>query len=621
MNATGPNLFLCNGAKKPAGVSSDTKVVSLSYLKSDPNRLVNLKLPMFVDQVFHLPDRILDLLEIASYVFAADRWASRGPKDAVEFHAWPRSMHFVVSVREPMFWNRSEVKAKLAAVLTFMTGDREYRFEFLSGHSTPPTSLFDREEFKIEARRSMRVALLSGGLDSLAGVLEVLHSTQDDLCLISHQSGQPTTKRTQRKLVEALARLYPGRVHHYSFECGLCNERAAEETQRTRAFLFGSIAFSLAHRLSLDSFTAYENGITSLNLLRRQDLQNARASRTTHPKTHALMSLFLSEVQGAPVRVLNPFWQLTKTDVFRLLDRVGGRDLIGSAVSCSKTFQRLESATHCGCCFQCIDRMIAAYASGLHEVDDCGIYSRNIFVDPIESLETRTTAIDYIRQATAFARMTDDEFAYEHLHELADIVDYIDASGDQDALDKLWQLCNRHGKQVVFAIQEIRRQFDDPRYKIKSDSLLQLIADREYLKTDERRLAEGIAGMLRHTIRVAFKTRKPGNENDLNNQIDALLRAHGDDFRREFPTTHFALAKVVPDHEAQQADLLIEAKYVRKGTPPSKASDGIAADITKYQSSKFILFVVYDPNGAIADDVTFSKDIESKRDCLVSIIR
>jgi 7-cyano-7-deazaguanine synthase in queuosine biosynthesis len=621
MNAPCLNLFLCNGAKKPAGVASNTKIVSLSYSRNDPARNVNLKLPKFVDQVVHLPSRILDLLEIASYVFAADRCATRGPRDAVEFHAWPRLMHFVIRVRDAGFWNQPQVKDKLASALLFMTGDHEYQFEFLAGHSTPPTSLFDRNEFKIESRGPMRVALFSGGLDSLAGVLEILHSTQDDVCLISHQSGQPTTKRTQRKLVESLVRLYPRRVHHYSFECGLCNERAAEETQRTRAFLFGSIAFSLAHGLSLDSFCAYENGVTSLNLLRRQDLQNARASRTTHPKTHALMSLFLSEVQGARVKVLNPFWQFTKTDVLKLLDSIGGRDLIGSDVSCSKTFQRLECATHCGCCFQCIDRMIAAYASGLHQVDNCGIYSKNILVDPIESPETKTTAVDYIRQATTFARMTDDEFAYEPLKELADIVDYIDANGDQDAVDKIWQLCNRHGKQVVFAIQKIRQQLDDPLYKVKSGSLLQLIADREHLKTDERRLAEQIATMLHDTLPIAFKTRQPSNENQLNDQVDALLRAHGENFRREFPVTTFALAKVVPDHAARQADLLIESKYIRKGTSPSKASEGIGGDITKYPSSKLILFVVYDPDRAIADDATFSKDIESKRDCLVAVIR
>ena len=69
------------------------------------------------------------------------------------------------------------------------------------------------------------------------------------------------------------------------------------------------------------------------------------------------------------------------------------------------------------------------------------------------------------------------------------------------------------------------------------------------------------------------------------------------------------------------ADLLIEAKYIRKGTTPSKASEGIAADITKYSAYKFILFVVYDPDRGISDDINFKQDIEGKRNCLTSIVR
>ena len=620
MNASIPNVFLCNGADGHPNIPKVANVVRLTYLENDPERNVNLKLPKFVDQVYHLPNRLWDLLEIAAYVFAADRWTSRGADDAVEFHAWARKMRFVIRVRDADFWNKAEVKRRLSAALTFMTGDLEYTFDFLPGHSTSYTSFFDNEEFRITPRGTASVVLFSGGLDSLAGVLERLHRTEDTVYLISHRSGQPSTKATQKMLADALERAFPGRIRHFPFDCGLSHHRAIEETQRTRAFLFSSIAFALANRLSLSSFFAYENGITSLNLLRRQDLINARASRTTHPKTQALMSQFLSEVQGAPVKVINPFWQCTKTDVFERIKRFNGKNLIGTAVSCSKTYKKLVSATHCGGCFQCVDRRFAAYASGMNDVDDVGIYSKDIFIDTVEP-ESRTTALDYVRQAIGFANTTNDGFYMDRLSELVDIVDYIDAANEDDAVDKIWQLCNRHGNQVVNAIKELRRQHDDPCVKIKPGSLLQLIADREYLKHDRQRLAENISEMLMVSIPIAFKLSKPENEIDLNNQIDALIRARGDDFRREFPITQFALAKVVPDHEARQVDLIIEAKYIRNSTAPSKASEGIAADISKYPIGKYILFVVYDPNRAISDDNAFKRDIESKRECIVSVIR
>jgi hypothetical protein len=578
-------------------------------------------LPKFVDQVYHLPPRILDLLEIAAYVFAADRASSRGPNNSLEFSAWARSMRFIIKVRDIDFWSQETVRSKLSAVLTFMTGDSEYFFDFLPGHSTPPASLFDTEEFGITPKGQACVVLFSGGLDSLAGAMSRLETTSEDLYLISHRSGQPSTKRTQNCLATALADLYPDRIHHYSFDCGLSHKHAVEETQRTRAFLFGSVAFALAQRLSLNSFLAYENGVTSLNMLRRQDLISARASRTTHPKTHFLMSQFLSEVQGGPVKVLNPFWNLTKADILILLAKSGGQDLIGSAVSCSRTFQRrCRTSTHCGCCFQCIDRRLAAYAAGLQDVDNVGIYSEDIFLKPIDSPETRTVAVDYIRQAIRFSQSSDDAFAMERLSELSDITPHIEGK-EEEALEAIWRLCQRHGDQVVAALMDIRRELDDPRSRLKQGSLLQLVADREYLKTDSRRLAEHISEMLSASLPIAFKTHKPSRESEVNDQIDALLSVQGESFRREFPIIQFALAKVIPDHEALAADLVVEAKYVRKGTSPSKATEGIAADITKYPSGVFILFIVYDPGRAISDDSAFRNDIEDKRPCLVSVVR
>lgn len=476
-----PRVFLCNGAPQPASVPAGAHITILNYLPKDPNRLVNLRLPKFVDQLYHLPDRILDLLELAAYVFAADRTTFRGAKDAVEYHAWSRAMSFIVKVRDAAFWNQPKVKERLSRVIRFMTGDFEYTFQFLPGHATPPASLFDKEEFAIAPRGPASVTLFSGGLDSLAGALERLETTEEDLYLISHRSGLPSIKRTQASLAQALCKAYPNRVHPYSFDCGLANERGAEETQRTRAFLFGSIAFAVAHRLGLDSFFAFENGVTSLNFLRRQDLMNARASRTTHPQTLALMADFLTEVHGAPVRVINPFWTKTKTDVFTLLEKVNGCNLISSTVSCSKTFQRQPgNATHCGCCFQCVDRRIAAYAAGLQEIDNAGIYSADIFKNRIETPETRTTALDYVRQAVHFANTTDDGFVMERLAELSDVTQFVGLE-EQAAVEAIWTLCHRHGEQVLKGLSAVRAQFDDLRYHLEEGSLLQLMAVRAHL--------------------------------------------------------------------------------------------------------------------------------------------
>ena len=75
-----PRIVLCNGADWPHELDRSSPL-KLEYQEStDKTAHVKLELPDFVLNVYHLPDRILDLLEIAAYVFCADRRTPRGSK-------------------------------------------------------------------------------------------------------------------------------------------------------------------------------------------------------------------------------------------------------------------------------------------------------------------------------------------------------------------------------------------------------------------------------------------------------------------------------------------------------------------------------------------------------------
>ncbi len=145
----------------------------------------------------------------------------------------------------------------------------------------------------------------------LTGIVEALVNPDVQQCLISHQSGQTGTVRTQNQLFQALDTRHPRRLRHDRFKCGLQGERAYEETQRTRAFLYTSTAFAIGSALNKTSIIAYENGVTAINFPRRADLMNARASRTTHPKTMWLMQEFLTQIirlrgRFAPIKPKHP---------------------------------------------------------------------------------------------------------------------------------------------------------------------------------------------------------------------------------------------------------------------------------------------------------------------------
>ncbi len=116
-----PLLILANGAPDP-GDGRDPMIIN--YLPSTAGRRIHLGLPSFVCDLMHIPPRTLDLLEIAAYVFAADRWLLRGRTDAVEYQSWSRSLEFHVRVRDFDFWNADAAKQALSDSVTFMTGDQ-----------------------------------------------------------------------------------------------------------------------------------------------------------------------------------------------------------------------------------------------------------------------------------------------------------------------------------------------------------------------------------------------------------------------------------------------------------------------------------------------------------------
>ncbi|AMX70957.1 hypothetical protein [Leptospira borgpetersenii] len=102
------SFILANNAKNENKYSDP---ISLNYSKIDnldPN--VSINLPSFIEKVIHIPDRLLDLLELAAYIFASDRMISRGTLDAVEYHSWSRDIHLKIKVRDFNFWSQLEVK-------------------------------------------------------------------------------------------------------------------------------------------------------------------------------------------------------------------------------------------------------------------------------------------------------------------------------------------------------------------------------------------------------------------------------------------------------------------------------------------------------------------------------
>lgn len=618
------HIVLCGGASLPAKY----KKVARSHIHKfhcDPNikeGRINIDLPHLIKQVnCHFPSRIKDLLEIAGYVYAADRMTKRGQPISLEYHGWSRKFHFYIKVRDHSFWQKKSVKDALSKLLTFTTGDLSYEFTFIKGgKDIGQINLFDDPSITLNKKENTSIALFSGGLDSLAGALEILSTTDYNLILVSHHSNNFAVTQIQKNIYNLLSNDFPNRIQRFPFTCSLSGERAVEETQRSRIFLYTSIAFSLMTLAKEKTINVFENGMTSMNFPKRQDMMNARSSRTTHPQTIALLEVFFNTISSEKIKVEQPFFEITKAEVVEKIQKYGKLNYLNSTITCTKTFnisKKTSPASHCGICSQCIDRRFATLTAGVEDYD--AIYDTDILQDSIEDNEGYTHLCDYITMAKNFSEMTAMQFPYDMLNELSDMIDYLSGKTDTDKIQKVYELTQKHSNNILIALKKIRQNEDIFKPK-KKRTIYSFLDDRVFLRPPVERLIERICEKMNIAIPIAFERAKPTHENVLNDQIHALLKSEQTDYEREFPSIKFAFARTIPDHSFPEYNLLLEAKLLKKNSSKADFTNQIAADIVKYGEA-YKLFLIYDPERKIVDDEDFAKDFRNQLNCFIKILR
>lgn len=600
--------------------STSINLVDIDEFGIQPN--IKIDLANFVKNPHSLSNRILDLLQLAAYVFCADRLSDRGERKSVNNESWARSFKFYIPVDDIDFWDRPVVKDTLNRALTFMTGDRKYEFTFSkSSHivleaERAQHSLFSTEYISIDDAANTDVMLFSGGLDSLAGAIERLNQFPNrNLCFVSHKSNKVVT-HIQDSIVQHLTRRYGNRILRYGFECH--NRKGApskEETQRTRIFLFTAIAFAICSCYEKEEVYIYENGMTSLNLPKQADVFNARASRTTHPKTIGLLQDFY-KLFNPNFQIRTPYYNKTKADIVSLFSDYNERDIIASAVSCSSSRNRPADMPHCGCCSQCIDRIFAINAVGLHEYD--AQYADDI-IQHIPDSETSQRIYNTLRLAAGEIINSAESLFEKYPTEMIDIMDYWPTDNPEDALAEVYDLFCRFGDSVVRASKAIQFRHDSLSKVPSKPSLLSILADRTYLQTPIALRVSEIDSVLTTAIPLVFQKNRPKDENDFNDKVQAILNSHGN-FTREYPVIKFGLTTYKADHG--EGNLIIESKYIRAGTTPSVAIKGITTDIVQVPDDYGLMFVIYDPDRSISNDNEFIAALEKERvACHVKIYR
>jgi 7-cyano-7-deazaguanine synthase in queuosine biosynthesis len=282
---------------------------------------------------------IEDFLEVACAIFFADSSFPRGGETRPDMGTgWRRRFQITVPVQALDRWSDPTVVQALTDVANFLTEDN-FIFDFVARdphigrqgilNLDPAGTSFEAEE----------VILFSGGLDSFAGALEALSTTQGNILLVSHRSAQKVMPR-QDLLATYLMHRFPNRIKHVKVEAHRISTHARDTTQRSRTLLFAALGQAVAQSFGSRKISFYENGIVSQNLPISPQVVGTMATRTTHPLALQRLNTLLALLRPDAPPIRNGYSWLTKTEVVQRIAQHGGADQIRKAVSCTSVMIR-----------------------------------------------------------------------------------------------------------------------------------------------------------------------------------------------------------------------------------------------------------------------------------------
>lgn len=378
-------------ALRSAGASA-TPIFLYEQVTSTTNRTAGWAAAETVRRQRLQPDNAAwDLLTIALTVVAADGDHSR----ATSPDGWTREFELDIAVHDPSRW--APHSDALAQALGFLTTDR-WRLTFRAGgHAPEPPS---RPHFP----DADSVALLSGGLDSLIGAID-LADQGHSIFAISQ------TVRGDAEKQELFARTIGGGLPHLQLNHNASTPRASKETsQRARSLIF--LAFAV---LGATSTLAYqyqetiplyicENGFIAVNPPLTLARIGSLSTRTAHPEFLARVQSILDAV-GLRVLIKNPYGEKTKGEMLvECTDQTLLAQLAPVSTSCGR-FQRFNYR-HCGRCVPCQIRRASIMHWGEHDSTDY------VFED-LSKRDHEHAAFDDVRSVT-LAQLAIDEDGFDY---------------------------------------------------------------------------------------------------------------------------------------------------------------------------------------------------------------
>ncbi len=274
-----------------------------------------------------------------------------------------------IGVTQPEKFNL--IKNDLECLLSFMTNGEIWKIHFYKNKKKK----LEIKDIQLGIKKEINsIALLSGGLDALAGASCELNNSTLFVTFETNGTEANKAKQSFDVILKDNPNCYHVRIPKMQFKY------RKQSTQRTRSLLFIGSAMLYADFYKVDTIKIYENGIMSLNptfSFRR------RVTHTTHPRTIYVLNKILKAL-NINIKIINPFNYKTKAEVIDLIPNKWNV-LIKNTKTCSKMpgskpFQNRKKSgiCQCGVCTACILRQIAIYNSSKKEYDDNYIVPNDI---------------------------------------------------------------------------------------------------------------------------------------------------------------------------------------------------------------------------------------------------
>lgn len=365
------NIYVRNNKSSLIDVASPPNAIVLDLFSTIDSSTIKARFDRLVEIVGYPSQAAIDFLLFAAAIYVTDKIVQR----RITPDRWTRTLKMTCPIEDKNLWSSAETD--LTAAISFLTGDR-WKFDWITARN----NLWYVN--KVGNEKYEAVCLLSGGLDSLIGAIDLLEDKKNKRVLFIGHYDSNLTPKIQQLLFERLVDHYGSdRLDFVQILVRPAEKlpaqqyplpRGRERTTRSRSLVFISLGIAAACA-SGPEIPLYvpENGFIALNIPLTSTRLGSCSTRTTHPYFFERLQAFLQEI-GITNPIINPYQYLSKGQMLeRCLNQPLLRELAHETISCARPeASRFQGKKYgnCGYCFPCLIRRASLHVVGLDKADD-----------------------------------------------------------------------------------------------------------------------------------------------------------------------------------------------------------------------------------------------------------